>query len=195
MDTTPDQTIRTSEAETLIEALARHRGFLLTTAQGLTEEQARTASTVSALTIASLLKHVADTEEQWFDFAVRGAEAFGDSTVYSDEVDWSAVDAEAATNGGDWSDSTWDDPRFVLNDSETLPHLVQRLDQVATRTAEILSTTDLDLAHPLPEAPWFEKGVSWSMRRVALHMLAEISQHAGHADIIREAIDGQKTMG
>ncbi|HRC40988.1 MAG: DUF664 domain-containing protein [Nostocoides sp.] len=34
-----------------------------------------------------------------------------------------------------------------------------------------------------------------SVRRVALHLLAEVSQHAGHADIIREAMDGQKTMG
>nr|WP_299520382.1 DUF664 domain-containing protein [uncultured Serinicoccus sp.] len=54
---------------------------------------------------------------------------------------------------------------------------------------------DLDATHPLPQAPWFEEGASWSVRRVALHMLAEIAQHAGHADIIREAIDGQRTMG
>ena len=59
-----------SERETLIETLARHRGFLLQTAEGLSEEQARTRSTVSQLTIAGLLKHVADTEQQWFAFAV-----------------------------------------------------------------------------------------------------------------------------
>ena len=59
----------------------------------------------------------------------------------------------------------------------------------------IVSEADLDLEHPLPEAPWFEQGVSWSVRRVALHLIAEISQHAGHADIIREALDGQRTMG
>ena len=38
-------------------------------------------------------------------------------------------------------------------------------------------------------------GASWSARRVLLHIVAETAQHAGHADIIREAIDGQKTMG
>lgn len=184
-----------TEKDTLIESLARHRGFLLQTAEGLTDEQARTTSTVSALTIASLLKHVADTEEQWFDFGVRGAAAFGSSDVYEAGVDWDAVDTEAAENGGDWSSSEFADPRFVLTDAETLEVLRARITEVAAKTEKILTETDLDLTHPLPEAPWFEPGVSWSLRRVALHMLAEISQHAGHADIIREAIDGQKTMG
>jgi hypothetical protein len=54
---------------------------------------------------------------------------------------------------------------------------------------------DLDLSHPLPEAPWFEKGASWSARRVLLHVIAETAQHAGHADIIRETLDGSRTMG
>jgi hypothetical protein len=53
----------------------------------------------------------------------------------------------------------------------------------------------LDLAHPLPEAPWFEPGASWSARRVLLHVIAETAQHAGHADIIRESLDGAKSMG
>ena len=53
-----------SERTDLIDAMNRHRNFLLVTADGLTDETARTASTVSTLTIASLLKHVADVEEQ-----------------------------------------------------------------------------------------------------------------------------------
>lgn len=150
---------------------------------------------MSALSIASLLKHVADTEEQWMDFAVRGAEAFGDSTVYDADVDWEAVDAEAATNDGDWSDSDWEDTRFVLTDEETLEVLRARVAEVAAKTEAILREVDLDVTHPLPEAPWFDAGASWSARRVALHVIAEISQHSGHADIIREAVDGQRTMG
>ncbi|MEP6625690.1 MAG: DUF664 domain-containing protein, partial [Acidimicrobiia bacterium] len=53
----------------------------------------------------------------------------------------------------------------------------------------------LDADHALPEAPWFEPGARWSARRTLLHIIAETAQHAGHADIIREAIDGAKTMG
>lgn len=184
-----------AERDDLIETLARHRGFLLQTAEGLTDEQAHRASTVSALSIASILKHVADTEEQWFAFAVQGAEAFGGSGVYESDVDWDAVSAEAETNHGDWSGSQWEDDRFVLSDAETLDVLRARIESVGAASAELLRTLDLDQTHPLPEAPWFEPGASWSVRRVAIHMLAEISQHAGHADIIREAIDGHKTMG
>ena len=54
---------------------------------------------------------------------------------------------------------------------------------------------DLDASHPLPEAPWFPPGARRSARRVFLHIIAETAQHAGHADILRESIDGQKTMG
>ena len=180
------------ERTDLIEALNRHRGFLLTTAEGLTEEQARTASTVSALTIGALLKHVADTEEQWMAFAVRGADAFawgdGDGDDAQEEVDWASA---FITDDG----SAWVDPRFILSDADTLPVLRERIAEVARHTAEVIGGADLDATHPLPVAPWFEAGASWSVRRVALHLLAEVSQHAGHADIIREAMDGQKTMG
>ena len=183
------------ERADLIEALRRHRGFLLQTADALTEEQARTRSSVSQLTIASLLKHVADTEEQWLRFTVAGASAFEGTGVYESDIDWDAVTAEADENGGDWADSEWEDDRFLLSDEETLPWLRERVAHVAAATEEVLATADLDARHPLPSAPWFEQGVSWSVRRVALHVLAEISQHAGHADIIREGIDGQRTMG
>ncbi|ANS79627.1 hypothetical protein SGUI_2231 [Serinicoccus hydrothermalis] len=175
----------------LTATLDRHRGFLLQTAEGLSEEQARTASTVSALSIASILKHVADTEEQWMQFALRGADAF--DQVYNQDVDWDAVDAAASEGDGDWGE--WEDDRFVLGDDETLPVLRQRVLDVGAETTRILGEADLDLTHPLPEAPWFEEGAVWSVRRVAMHMIAEISQHAGHADIIREAVDGQRTMG
>ncbi len=171
-----------SESTDLIESLARHRGFLLHTAQGLTEEQARTRSTVSALTIASLLKHVADTEEGWVEFAVRGAEAMD----AGGDVDWEAVGR---------GEVEFVDTRFALTDEDTLDRLRARVEEVAARTEAVLLEADLDESHALPEAPWFEPGAAWTVRRVALHCIAEISQHAGHADIIREAIDGQQTMG
>jgi hypothetical protein len=67
---------------------------------------------------------------------------------------------------------------------------------VAQRTDDLIRfLPDLDASHPLPEAPWFEKGASWSARRVLLHVIAETAQHAGHADIIRESLDGAKSMG
>ena len=77
-----------------------------------------------------------------------------------------------------------------------LASVLAGFDDVSRRTDELVATVpDLDACQPLPEAPWFEPGAEWSARRVFIHIIAETTQHAGHADIIRETIDGQKTMG
>jgi len=81
-------------------------------------------------------------------------------------------------------------------EGETLQGLLDRYAEVARHTdALVVSLPDLDLGHALPEAPWFTPGFRRSARRVFLHVIAETAQHAGHADIIRESLDGQKTMG
>ena len=66
---------------------------------------------------------------------------------------------------------------------------------MAARTDSLVEAVDLDHSWPLPPQPWFEPGSTRSARRVFLHIIDETAQHAGHADIIRESIDGQKTMG
>ena len=67
---------------------------------------------------------------------------------------------------------------------------------MAQRTDDLVaSLPDLNLSHPLPNAPWFPPGERRSARRVFLHIIAETAQHAGHADIIRESLDGAKSMG
>ena len=53
---------------------------------------------------------------------------------------------------------------------------------------------DLGATQPLPKAPWFDRTAAARPVRCFLHIAAETAQHAGHADIIRETIDGQKTM-
>ena len=84
---------------------------------------------------------------------------------------------------------------FDMTDDETIAVLRERYEETARATDDlIMALPSLDVTHSLPEAPWFEQG-EWSARRVLLHVLAETAQHAGHADIIRETIDGAKTMG
>ena len=170
----------TAERADLIDTLDSHRSFLTRTVQGLTDEQARLRPTASELTLGGLIKHVAETEKGWVDFILEGPAAMGGA-------DWNGEPTpeiiEAFTAG------------FRLLQDETLAGVLARYDEVARRTDELLATVDLDLSHPLPEAPWFEKGARRSARRVFVHIVAETAQHAGHADILREALDGQKTMG
>ena len=172
-DTTTTST--DAERDDLVAMLDKHRGLFLKTAEGLTEEQARLTPTVSGLSVGGLIKHVTASERNWAGFAVGGAAAFPvfDESTYAD---WAA--------------------EFGMLPSETLEGLLAAHAETARRTDELVRTLpSLDDAHPLPEAPWFEPGARWSARRVFLHVIAETAQHAGHADILRETIDGQKTMG
>ena len=84
----------------------------------------------------------------------------------------------------------------ALLDDETLAGLLAEYETVAAATDELVRTLpDLGATQPLPTAPWFPPNARWSARRALLHVIAETAQHCGHADIIRESIDGQKTMG
>ncbi|MET0910854.1 MAG: DinB family protein [Ilumatobacteraceae bacterium] len=170
-----DTSSLSAERRDILETLAAHRQFLRTTASGLTDAQAAHPSTVSALSVGGLIKHVAFTESGWADFIVFGPDGLG---------------------GSDESSYAAHEDSFRMNDDETLTQLLDRYDEVARRTDALVATlADLDAAHPLPEAPWFPPGATRSARRVFLHIIAETAQHAGHADIIREAIDGSRTMG
>jgi hypothetical protein len=164
------------ERTDLLQTLGQHRFFLRFTARDLTDEQARTRPTPSALTVGGLIKHVTATESAWAGFITDGPSALGDSS------DPNALETHLG--------------RFRMGEDETLAELIADYEAVAARTDELIANLpDLDASHPLPDAPWFEAGASWSARRAALHIIAETAQHAGHADIIREAIDGAKTMG
>jgi hypothetical protein len=162
------------ERADLLQSLARQRHFLRHTTRGLTDEQAAQRTTASALCLGGLIKHVALTEQQWARFIVDGPAA----------MSWDEASA------GDWMAA------FAMADGETLAGLLENYAQVARQTDELVARLpDLEASHPLPPAPWFEPGARWSARRVVLHVIAETAQHAGHADIIRESLDGAKSMG
>jgi hypothetical protein len=176
-------TSSTSERADLVDVLRKHRGLFRVTVAGLTDEQARLAPTVSTLSLGGLVKHVTAVEQQWASFVT-------DGPAPGPDVDWANVD---------WSNpppevQAYADGFRMLED-ETLAGLLTTYDEVAAATDDLVLTVDLDARQPLPAAPWFEPGASWSARRVFTHVLAETAQHAGHADIIRETIDGQKSMG
>jgi len=168
----------TGERADLLEALTKQRHFLRFTTNDLTDEQAGQRTTASELCLGGLIKHVTSAERNWVDFILNGPSAMGDFTTWT-EADW----ARRA-----------DDFRMLPGD--TLAGVLADYAETARRTDELVATLpDLGAAHPLPKAPWFEPGAQWSARRVLMHIVAETAQHSGHADIIRESLDGTKSMG
>ncbi|WP_329214200.1 DinB family protein [Streptomyces sp. NBC_01485] len=175
--TTLGQTV-TGERADLLEALTKQRHFLRFTTRDLTDEQAGLRTTAGELCLGGLIKHVTSVERSWVGFILAGSSAMPDFT--------SMTEADFAKRADE----------FRMLPGETLAGVLKEYDDVAGRTDELVaSLPDLDAAHPLPSAPWFEPGVRWSARRVLLHIVAETAQHAGHADIIRESLDGSKSMG
>lgn len=164
-------TALTRERADILEALAAHRGFLRQTIEGMSPEQIRTRSAPSELTLASIVKHVAGTEATWAAFARSGTDAFADMGPEQ------------------WAEE-WQVPEDATAES-----LLAAYAEVAATTDALVRELDLDAEHALPDAPWFPPDGRRSVRRVWIHIVAETAQHAGHADIIREAIDGAKTMG
>ena len=155
------------ERELLLGYLAQQRLVLRTTAFGLRDDQARLVPTAGALSIGGLLKHVATTESFWLDVVLQQNEPFS----------WEAADGYA--------------DEFSMTDDETLDAILARYELVADRTESIVRSLPVDHPVPVPDAPWFPKDVdAWSLRWVLLHLIQETGRHAGHADIVRESIDG-----
>ncbi|WP_030269848.1 DinB family protein [Streptomyces sp. NRRL B-24484] len=167
----------TGERADLLVALAKQRHFLRFTTRDLTDEQAGQRTTASELCLGGLIKHVASVERTWAAFIVDGPSAMPDFTAMT-EADFARRADE-----------------FRMLPGETLAGVLAAYEEVARRTDDlVVALPDLDAAQPLPKAPWFTDE-KWSARRVLLHVVAETAQHAGHADIIRESLDGSKSMG
>ncbi|MFF2079301.1 DinB family protein [Kitasatospora sp. NPDC058162] len=168
----------TGERADLLVALEKQRNFLRFTTRDLTDEQAGLRTCASELCLGGLIKHMTSGERSWTNFIVQGPSAMPDFAAMT-EADFARRADE-----------------FRMLPGETLAGVLAEYAEVARRTAELVAALpDLDAAQPLPRAPWFEAGAEWSARRVLLHILAETAQHAGHADIIRESLDGAKSMG
>ncbi|MFD6066658.1 MULTISPECIES: DinB family protein [Amycolatopsis] len=183
-------TILDAERADLLEALDAVRATLITTVQGLTDEQLDAHPTVSELSLGGLIKHVASIEEMWLRFAVEGPSAM--TYDLPEGVTWADLGAGTAREFPQWAIDHQNNFRMLPGD--TLAGILARYEQVAARTKEIVSSIpDLSATHPLPEAPWNPPGAVRSVRRVLTHVIAETAQHAGHADILRESIDGQKS--
>ena len=157
------------EKTLLLSYIAQQRDGIRNAAFGLTDEQARLTPTAGALSIGGLVKHVAGTERHWIDMVLGVTD-----------------DRPAEERMAGYADA------FVLGEGETLAGALERYAEVARRTEETLAGIDLDRAVPVPKGvPWFPADLeAWDVRWVLLHLVEETARHAGHADIVRESIDG-----
>ena len=158
------------ERSTLITFLQQQRYVLKLAAYGLTDEQAKATPAASALSVGGLIKHLALGERNWIQRIVLG-------------VDLGPAEEEYE-NG------------FTLVGDETVESIVALYDEVAAETDAYLETADLDQLVAVPQGvPWFPSDVeSWSLRWVVMHVIEETARHAGHADIVRESIDGSNAF-
>jgi uncharacterized damage-inducible protein DinB len=153
------------ERDGLLAYLEQQRYVIKLTAYGLTDEQARLTPATSPLSVGGLIKHVAAVERAWM------------GTVLQRD---SGSQEDYETN-------------FRLMPDETLAGVVALYEETARETEAVIAAIP-DLAQPVPVpqgVPWYPDDVeAWSVRWVLLHLIVETARHAGHADIVRESIDG-----
>lgn len=162
------------ERSALREYLDMQQRAFFAVAHGLTDEQARATPTTSALSIGGLVKHAAGVQRGWMERA-RHAPDFPPPDPRPREEIMAAHRDE-----------------YVMRADETLAELLAALERQNAETLRLLDELDLDTPVPVPhEVPWFPRDVEhWSVRWVFHHLIGELARHAGHADIIRESIDG-----
>lgn len=154
------------ERDALLAFLDGQRGAIRRATHGLTDEQAAATPSASSLSVAGLVKHVAKVERYWIVGTLMGREI-----ERPDETTWAY--------------------EFRLTEGETLADWLKEYEAIAAETEEIIrGLPSLEVDVPLPDRPWFPPNSRRTARWILLNLIGEVARHAGHADIIRETLDG-----
>lgn len=155
------------ELETLNSFLDFQRATMIRKVEGLTDEQAASQPVApSTLSLSGLIKHLSLVEESWFQSVFAGGEL-----------------------GEPWSSAPFDDNKdweFNSASEDRLSDLVDMYESACERSREVVATADS--LGEMSEKDTRRGKVS--LRWILLHMIEETARHAGHADLIRERIDG-----
>lgn len=128
---------------------------------GLTDAQARSAPTVSTLSLGGLARHLGLT--------VRG---------------WTASLRQTRFDGPDYAAG------FEMGQQESLAGLLAELDEAVADLRTVAEAMAMGDEVPATHEPWMPPMATWSVRWVLAHLIDELARHLGHVDIIREALDG-----
>lgn len=165
----PQPPLHGTERDLLLAFLDYYRAIIADKAGGLDAEQLDTRLGPSTLTLGGIVHHLALVENWWFHQCFAGNEEAGppwDDAPWDDDRDWdfhAAADLDPATILGRYAREV-ERSRAILADAYDLEQMSARTDR---------------------------RGAPFSLRWILIHMIEETARHAGHADLIRESIDGE----
>ena len=156
-----------SEREGLENFLNGQRIGLIRKVEGVSDERARQAATASSLSLLGLIKHATTWEQRWFQVAMAG---------------WPSPDM--------WPEviSEPHEADLMVNEDDTVAHWLAEYRAQIEASNEIITSMDLDAHCARPDL------IECNLRYVLLHMIEETARHVGHADIIRETLDGARGL-
>ncbi|MDT7570691.1 MAG: hypothetical protein QOE05_865 [Actinomycetota bacterium] len=164
----PEMPFAGTELETLLGFLDFQRATLEWKCRGLDDQQLRTTLHPTAITLAGLLKHLARVEDYWFSEVVAEVPALEPWAT----MPWAAEWENHAAHTGDELRGLWS----------------ERVAASRRVVGQALAAGDDPLAATHPA--WDGQGRT-SLRWVLTHMIEEYARHVGHADLLRESIDGE----
>ena len=167
----PEPPLAADEADTLRGFLDFHRATFAWKCSGLDAVGLQTSVASSSMTLGGMMKHLALVEESWFGVRLMKQDSL---------PPWNAVDWDA--------DPDWEWRTAAEDSPEELFALWQRaVEQSRADVAQVLDSGD-GLGRPAKRT-WSD-GRSPSLRWILCHMIEEYARHNGHADLLREAVDG-----
>ena len=169
----PEPSFRNTEVGMLRSYLDHFRGTIRLQAYGLTDAQLGQTLGPSDLTLGGMLKHLAFVEDYWFSYNLLAREPAPpwDTAPWDDDADWDWHSAAGA-------------PHAELD--ALLAEAIVRSDACLDEALAADPELDRPVARPRDPA----KGDTATVRWVLVHMVEEYARHAGHADLIRQSIDG-----
>lgn len=165
-----DPDTRANERDALAQYLDYQRETILAKAEGLSQEQLAQRIATSALTLAGILYHLALVEESWMEVRFLGL---------AEREEWAGVDWDADPDW-EWHSAAADTPEQLMSLWQEAVRRSRRL------VAKALVGGGLDQ----PAAFSSSDGLTPSLRRLLIDMIEEYARHVGHADLIRESVDG-----